>query len=77
MRGRAWGRQHPGLPPFSCSNRSFPQPSLRPPARSGWQPPKDTGLWDTSLQVIETIEAGMTPEQKEYWAAQGGYFDQV
>jgi hypothetical protein len=25
----------------------------------------------------EQIEAQMTPEQQEYWAAQGGYFEQV
>jgi hypothetical protein len=27
--------------------------------------------------VKEQIEAQMTPQQKEYWAAQGGYFEQV
>jgi hypothetical protein len=45
--------------------------------RSGWQPPKDTGLWDISARVKSQIEAQMTPLQKEYWAAQGGYFEQV
>ncbi|WIA31067.1 hypothetical protein OEZ86_001095 [Tetradesmus obliquus] len=45
--------------------------------RSGWQPPKDTGLWDISARVKAQIEAQMTPQQKEYWAAEGGYFEQV
>jgi hypothetical protein len=34
-------------------------------------------LWEISARVKEQIEAQMTPEQKEYWAAQGGYFEQV
>ncbi|KIY94287.1 phosphatidylinositol 4-kinase [Monoraphidium neglectum] len=45
--------------------------------RSGWQPPKDTGLWEVSQAVRRQIEAGMTREQREYWEAQGGYFDKV
>ncbi|KAF6255212.1 kinase-like domain-containing protein [Scenedesmus sp. NREL 46B-D3] len=45
--------------------------------RSGWQPPKDTGLWEISARVKQQIEAQMTPQQKEYWAAEGGYFEQV
>jgi hypothetical protein len=34
-------------------------------------------LWEISARVKEQIEAQMTPAQKEYWAAQGGYFEQV
>lgn len=45
--------------------------------RSGWQPPKDTGLWDIAARVRGQIEAQMTPAQQEYWQAEGGYFQQV
>lgn len=45
--------------------------------RSGWQPPKDTGLWLISARVKAQIEAQMTPAQQEYWQAEGGYFEQV
>ncbi|KAF8068220.1 PI4KA1 [Scenedesmus sp. PABB004] len=45
--------------------------------RSGWQPPKDTGLWDIAAAVRAEVEAQMTPEQREYWAAERGYFEQV
>eukprot|EP00878_Enallax_costatus_P012821 GHUV01013388.1.p1 GENE.GHUV01013388.1~~GHUV01013388.1.p1 ORF type:complete len:2087 (+),score=705.77 GHUV01013388.1:215-6475(+) len=45
--------------------------------RSGWQPPKDTGLWETSARVKSQIESQMTPAQREYWQAEGGYFQQV
>lgn len=61
-----------------------PRPSPWPSApatpnktSSGWQPPKDTGLWDIATRIKGEIETGMTPEQKEYWEAEGGYFDQV
>jgi hypothetical protein len=67
-------------PPQGCFHilthlSNLPSPSRTP--RSGWQPPKDTGLWEISTQIKECIEGGMTPEMKEYWAAQGGYFEQV
>eukprot|EP00879_Flechtneria_rotunda_P007045 GHRR01007395.1.p1 GENE.GHRR01007395.1~~GHRR01007395.1.p1 ORF type:complete len:1449 (+),score=535.85 GHRR01007395.1:542-4348(+) len=45
--------------------------------RSGWQPPKDTGLWDIAVSVKQQLEQQMTPVQREYWEAEGGYFEKV
>jgi hypothetical protein len=45
--------------------------------RSGWQPPKDTGLWEVSARVCDAIQQQMTPAQQEYWAGENGYFSQV
>lgn len=45
--------------------------------RSGWQPPKDSGLWEISARVKSQLLSQMTPAQQEYWKAEGGYFQQV
>lgn len=45
--------------------------------RSGWQPPKDTGLWEVSARVGDAIQQQMTAAQQEYWAGENGYFSQV
>jgi hypothetical protein len=45
--------------------------------RSGWQPPKDTGLWEVSARVSDAIQQQMTPAQQEYWTGENGYFAQV
>ena len=56
---------------------SLPPPSPPPNGSSGWQPPKDTGLWEIAARVRGEVEGAMTPAQREYWAAEGGYFEQV
>jgi hypothetical protein len=45
--------------------------------RSGWQPPKDTGLWEVADRVAGSIQQQMTPAQQEYWQGENGYFSQV
>jgi hypothetical protein len=45
--------------------------------RSGWQAPKDTGLWEYSTKVAEAIQQQMTATQQEYWQGENGYFSQV
>jgi len=45
--------------------------------RSGWQPPKDTGLWDAAVRISQAIQDQMTPTQQEYWQGENGYFSQV
>ena len=45
--------------------------------RSGWQPPKDTGLWQVAEDVRGQIEAQMNPQQRQYWLEEDGYFNKV
>ncbi len=45
--------------------------------RSGWQPPKDTGLWAASAATRKAILSCLSALQKEYWAAEDGHFSQV
>ncbi|GLI63286.1 hypothetical protein VaNZ11_006192 [Volvox africanus] len=45
--------------------------------RSGWEPPKDTGLWDPAEKLKRKVLAQMTPEQRAYWEAEDGYFNKV
>ncbi|GIL78260.1 hypothetical protein Vretifemale_7693, partial [Volvox reticuliferus] len=45
--------------------------------RSGWEPPKDMGLWDPAEKLKRRVLAQMTPEQRAYWEAEDGYFNKV
>jgi len=63
-----------GLEAALIAQRSALQRRLN---RSGWQPPKDTGLWEVATRIKGEIQSNMTAAQREYWEAEGGYFDQV
>ncbi|GFH23072.1 uncharacterized protein HaLaN_20626, partial [Haematococcus lacustris] len=45
--------------------------------RSGWQPPRDFGLWDVATSLAERVLAGLSPASRQYWDAEAGYFDKV
>lgn len=45
--------------------------------RSGWQPPKDTGLWALAGALRTQVEGGLAGPSQEYWAAEDAYFDRV
>lgn len=45
--------------------------------RSGWEPPKDTGLWEPAERLKRRVLSGMTPEQRAFWEAEDGYFSKV
>lgn len=60
-----------------CSHSNGP--CAPPPAScsSGWQPPKDFGLWHPAGQLRAQLTAALSAAKRAYWEAESAYFDKV
>eukprot|EP00983_Pelagomonas_calceolata_P016665 524879-Pelagomonas_calceolata.AAC.13 len=38
--------------------------------RSGWEPPRDFGLWGPSSDLLKKVLSAMSPAGREYWDAE-------
>jgi phosphatidylinositol 4-kinase len=45
--------------------------------RSGWQPPRDTGLWGPCATVKDAVLSSLGPEQRAYFENEHGTFQKV
>eukprot|EP00798_Chlamydomonas_sp_ICE-L_P027721 gene27721-7367_t len=45
--------------------------------RSGWEAPKDFGLWDIAERLQEQALAVLTPASREYWNDENDYFNKI
>ncbi|GAX81982.1 hypothetical protein CEUSTIGMA_g9410.t1, partial [Chlamydomonas eustigma] len=64
-----WALQTEEKPPEEAFN-----PEVK---RSGWQPPKDCGLWTVSGQLRQKVFQSLQPSSRSYWEAESSYFDQI
>jgi hypothetical protein len=54
-----------------------PSKTLTLKPRSGWQPPRDYGLWGVSDSLLQRALAALSGPSREYWEAENSYFDRV
>ena len=45
--------------------------------RSGWEQPRDFGLWGPSTKLLNKVLDAMSPSGREYWEAENSYFEKV
>lgn len=45
--------------------------------RSGWQPPRDYGLWQAAKALRQRVLDGLSPAARGFWEAEAAYFDRV
>uniref|UniRef100_A0A061RGS5 1-phosphatidylinositol 4-kinase n=1 Tax=Tetraselmis sp. GSL018 TaxID=582737 RepID=A0A061RGS5_9CHLO len=64
-----WNLQSEEKPPSEAFN-----PEVK---RSGWEPPKDTGLWDVVGKVKTEVLHGLSPNDLDYLRREFGYFDDI
>lgn len=66
-------RRRPLLP----TSRPLPLHTHTRTRRSGWQPPRDYGLWGPSSALLKRVLDGLAPEARAYWEAENNYFEKV
>jgi hypothetical protein len=45
--------------------------------RSGWQPPRDYGLWEVAGSLRSKVLSSLSPASRVYWEEEEGYFNKV
>lgn len=68
--------QHPTFLTFLCCASSYGVfiPCTR---SSGWQPPRDYGLWEVASALKERVLGALSPASRGYWEEEESYFDRV